>query len=213
MLSKIDELTRPDHFYLDESDDCYFVREYTAHRPVQFSETNQLILNLKKPMDRRGRPEWTYKERAIRQVAREFEGSLNPEWLRAAVLVPVPPSKARGDPLFDDRLMRVLNSIDGADARELVIQAVSTTPDHGAAARRTPTEIASLYQLDERFAQTVSRAVGIFDDVLTTGAHFKAMKAVLSARFRGVPIVGLFVARRVFANPFDDSAPESRPTA
>jgi hypothetical protein len=40
--------------------------------------------------------------------------------------------------------------------------------------------------------------MAILDDVLTAGTHFRAMSIVLSQRFPGVPIVGLFIARRVF---------------
>jgi len=46
--------------------------------------------------------------------------------------------------------------------------------------------------------------IGILDDVLTAGTHFRAMQTVLSDRFPGVPIIGLFVARRVFQNPFEN---------
>ena len=39
------------------------------------------------------------------------------------------------------------------------------------------------------------RALGLFDDVLTTGAHFKAAQRVLQHRFPGIPIAGIFPAR------------------
>ena len=208
MLSKVDELVRSDHFYLDGQDDCYFLREYTSHQPFQFSETNQLIYNLKKSPDRKGRPEYRHKESAIRQVAGELRDALNPDWLRFATLVPTPPSKARGDPLYDDRISRMLTAMgDNLDARELVIQPASTTPDHGATARRLPAEISGLYQIDDRLVSPTPRLLGIFDDVLVTGAHYKAMKSLLRARFPDAPIVGLFVARRVFANLSDDGGP------
>ena len=42
----IDELTRRDHYYLDETE-CVFIGEYTARAGYQHSQTNQLILNLK----------------------------------------------------------------------------------------------------------------------------------------------------------------------
>ena len=37
----------------------------------------------------------------------------------------------------------------------------------------------------------------VVDDVLTTGAHFKAAAALLQRRFPGVALVGVFLARRV----------------
>jgi hypothetical protein len=49
------------------------------------------------------------------------------------------------------------------------------------------------------------QAIGIFDDVLTVGTHFVAMKTILARRFPTIPIVGIFIARRVFANPLAES--------
>jgi len=51
--------------------------------------------------------------------------------------------------------------------------------------------------IDEARAHPEPRTIGIFDDVLTTGRHFKAVQAVLRDRFPGIPVVGLFVVRRV----------------
>ena len=47
--------------------------------------------------------------------------------------------------------------------------------------------------------------IGFFDDVLTTGAHFKAVQALLQSQFPQTEIVGLFIARRVpeTVNEFD----------
>lgn len=52
-LTKIDDLTRPDHFYLTPEDACYFLGEYTARKGYAFSPTNQLVLNFKKSLDKR----------------------------------------------------------------------------------------------------------------------------------------------------------------
>lgn len=39
--------------------------------------------------------------------------------------------------------------------------------------------------------------VAVADDLLTSGAHFRAAKRVLTWRFAGIKVVGLFLARRV----------------
>ena len=65
----IDELTRRDHYYLDDNDKCAFVGEYTARAGFQYSETNRLIFNLKKGMERRGKADWQYKQAAISEAA------------------------------------------------------------------------------------------------------------------------------------------------
>jgi hypothetical protein len=110
-LTKIDELARPDHYYLTPADDCYFLGEYTARKGFAFSATNQLILNFKKSMDKRGTAQWRYKDRAIGEAAAAFRAALTGEWLDIATLIPIPPSKAKTDPLYDDRLVRMLNDI------------------------------------------------------------------------------------------------------
>jgi hypothetical protein len=203
MFTAVDDLLRPLYAHLAASDQVYFLREYTSGRGFTHSETNRLILNLKKPPDRRGRPEWRYKEEAIRQVAREFRESLTLQRLRAVTFVPMPPSKRKGDPLYDDRMLRVLHAFDEErqlDIRELLVLAASTEPAHATAARPTVEQLIANLEIDEDFAQPSPTSIALVDDVLTTGAHFVAAKRVLTARFPGLSVRGLFVARRVFGD-------------
>lgn len=206
----IDALALPDHHYLDRGDTCYYAGEYTAGEGHAYSDTNQLILNLKKPVDRRGRPEWRYKEQAITQAAEIFRDALKPR--AQLVLVPVPPSKARTDPAYDDRMLRLLQhvSVDRPyEVRELVVQAQSTVAAHLADRRPTPDELIANYRLDESLALPIPRNIFIVDDVLTTGCHYKAVKRVLQARFPDASIYGLFVARRVPKSAIDAFDDES----
>lgn len=46
-LTRIDELIREQHYHLEDGDLCYFFGEYTARQGAAYSETNQLIMNLK----------------------------------------------------------------------------------------------------------------------------------------------------------------------
>lgn len=50
-LTRIDELIREQHYHLEDGDLCYFFGEYTARQGAAYSETNQLIMNLKKGMN------------------------------------------------------------------------------------------------------------------------------------------------------------------
>lgn len=109
-LTKVDALA-PDHWHLDESDECYFFGEYTAGGGYQFSPTNQLIYNLKKGVERRDKSEWWYKEQAINTVAAVFRQAIMPEAIDSITFVPIPPSKAKSDPLYDDRMTRMLLAI------------------------------------------------------------------------------------------------------
>ena len=68
-------------------------------------------------MDRREKPEWRYKEQAIQRVASAFRRALGTDPLSSLVFVPIPPSKTRNDPLYDDRVTRMLRA-DAVHARQ-----------------------------------------------------------------------------------------------
>ena len=201
----IDELTRRDHYYLDDNDKCAFVGEYTARAGFQYSETNRLIFNLKKGMERRGKADWQYKQAAISEAARAFQSVLNKQAMDQYTFVPIPPSKARRDPGYDDRMTQILRQIRPTqllDVREIIIQETSIIASHVSDVRLSPDQIKALYRLDEDLTQPDPHAFVVVDDMLTTGAHFKAAQSVLVERFPGKSIFGLFVARR--ALPEDD---------
>jgi hypothetical protein len=65
------------HYYLEASDECFFLREYTPRGGYQASESNQLVLNLKKDLKYRGTPAWKYKGLAIERCASELKAALS----------------------------------------------------------------------------------------------------------------------------------------
>ena len=206
-LTKVDDLIRPDHWRLTDADDCYFIGEYTASQGYSYSDTNDLISNFKKTMHRRGRPGWHYKDRAIQKAAEAFRKALTPKDLDRLTFVPIPPSKAKGDPLYDDRLTWMLGAIrpkPPLDIRELVVQTESTDAVHDRGVRPTPEQIQALYRIDETLTEPAPGIIAVVDDILTTGAHFRAAKSVLSTHFPETSIIGLFIARTVRVPAADD---------
>jgi predicted amidophosphoribosyltransferase len=203
-LRKIDEQSRPDHARLSADDECCFLYEYTSGKNYSFSSTNSLISNLKKKPGATG---YQHKLQAVGQCARAF-AAINPQWLDGATLIPVPPSKAKGDPGYDDRMSQVCRRIRGTpalDVRELVVQRSSLPAAHESQQRPSVDDLVRAYEINELLSNPRPRRIGVFDDVLTAGTHFVAMKRVLSARFAGVSISGFFIARRVFPDPFTET--------
>lgn len=206
-LTQIDDSNRGDHFQLNAEDKCLFLFEYTSGRDYTFSETNQLISNLKKKPSTANRPGYHYKARAIRSCSNAFGQALNRKWLDDATLVPVPGSKIAGHADYDDRMTQVCQGIRASpplDVRSIVRQTVSYESSHTTGNRISVEELLEIYEIDETQVSPPPKWIGIFDDMLTVGVHYRAMHALLRRRFPSVPITGIFVARRVFANPFEE---------
>jgi predicted amidophosphoribosyltransferase len=211
-LTKIDDLTRKDHHLLEQGDECVFYGEYTAREKWSYSATNKLILNYKKPVDRRGKPEWRYKQDAIKSVTTLLSKSLG-SVLGKITLVPVPTSKVKTDAEYDNRIIRTLTAVappSGVklDFRELLLQRTTMKAAHDGGARSIA-ELESAYIIDEKVVQPTPTWIGLFDDVLTTGCHFKAASNILKKRFPATRITGIFIARRIpeainFDALFDD---------
>ncbi|WP_050523531.1 hypothetical protein [Pseudorhodobacter wandonensis] len=209
-FTKVDELILGDHNALTALDSCIFLREYRAGAGYE-GDTNSLILNLKKkPSERLTKGGWHYKARAIHQFSQELADSLNPKWLDHATLVPVPGSKSFGHPDYDNRMEQICNGIrDGLDVRCLVKQISSMDASHAAGDgnRASVEDLIANYKIDDTLTNPAPVSIGVFDDVLTVGRHYRAMHSVLSDRFPGVPITGIFVARTIHPNPFKDIDP------
>jgi len=211
-LTWIDETNRDQHAFLQEVDRCLFFGEYFTGKGYQGGGTNQLIFNFKTlPSIARTNPaRRSYKDSAIATVATGLREVLGRNQIERLTFVPIPPSKTPDHPDHDDRLTRALAmgcAGFNSDIRLLLRRLSSTEPDHTASARLAPEALHSLIELDSAgvAAKPVREAIVLFDDVMTTGKSFKCcerrLREVIPAT---IPIIGLFVARRILPNPFDD---------
>lgn len=202
-LQQIDETNRRDHFYLDEADECYYLREYTAGAGWRGGDTNQLIHNLQK---KQGDGGFQYKAPAIAKCAADFSKTINADWLAGACLVPVPPSKIITDPRFDDRIHRVCGAIRNPSAPNVrsLIEQIASTEKFKSGDRKKPAELRENYRFAEQHFDGLPPRIGVVDDLLTTGSHFRAVKDMILERFPQARVVGFFVARRAIPNPFGE---------
>lgn len=198
-LQRIDEFLLIDHHHLQNDDQCYFYGEYTARRGFSHSKTNDLILNFKKPLDQKGTNAWKHKGIAINEVVKIFTTLQVWVKLRTYTWVPIPPSKSKSDPKYDDRLIQTLEGMKSIeptlDYRELVKIKKTRTPAHEATFRPKPEDHFENFELDSSCVNPKPRAIIIFDDVITTGSSFRAMKRLINETYPAIPVVGLFIAR------------------
>jgi hypothetical protein len=195
-LQKIDELLLPSHQYLTAEDECFFFMNYTR-LDQGYTPVNDLILNFKKAMGRQGRVEWKWKGWAIGKVSELFIQSLPPIDAPNVIFVPIPPSKIKSDPLYDDRIVQVLNNFcnnrPNAEFREIISVTANMTPTHEA--KMSPDEILQFLAVNKARCQPQKENIVLVDDVITEGAHFKACQTLLRAEFPNSRITGLFIAR------------------
>ncbi|CAE6863602.1 hypothetical protein R75461_08122 [Paraburkholderia nemoris] len=220
-LTVVGPLERPDHHHLPEQAKCYFWGEYTPHEHTEgklwnFSATNQLIGNLKKRMDRAGFADWRYKQEAVERVGRAFSKLW--KWPNVIekhriMLVPIPPSKARGNPMYDPRMNEILLAIGRnlgvqLDIRDCLSFSGRYGASHETDDRPTPDQLHEDLTFDAVVGRPAEQPglIFIFDDMLTSGAHYLAATRRLSEHFPNVQMIGNFVARRILPNPFANLA-------
>lgn len=205
-LVLIDEMTISDHYQLDSDDKCFYYFNYTAQKGYSHSACNELILNFKKKVDRKGLQEYQHKINAINKIG-GYLSNISQDSVNKSVFVPIPPSKTKANPLYDDRILLALQRgllPKKADIRELVYQTVDTEESHNSAEKRDVRKLEAILAIDESLVDDMREYIVLVDDVLTTGCHFKAVKNILKARFPDATIIGLFIARREIVNDFPE---------
>ncbi len=202
-LQKIDESLLQEHCDLSDIDHCYFFGEYAGRQGYNHSEMNSLIQNLKKPVKRMNHSsEWRYKEEAITKVVKLL--NTTPLWpkLKTCLWIPIPPSKSKKDEQYDDRLMKILCKLQATektlDFRELLSISSSREEAHVTGNRRlTVQEHIDNFIFDDSKINPLPRTIIIFDDVITTGATFKAAQSILQKKYPKILIIGIFIARSI----------------
>lgn len=199
-IHKIGPLERVDHCHITSHDDISFLWEYISEKGYEGGNVNRLILNLKKsPLDI-NKPGYHYKNDTILNIAKllsTIKGMSN------YTIVPIPPSKSKNDSGYDDRLIQILRqwsiSRPTVQYMELIYQNNSTNASHLSEQRLKPQALLNNYRLDKSLKLEEGRKIIlIFDDILTTGSHYKAMASLLKKEFPDKQIKGFFLARRVF---------------
>jgi predicted amidophosphoribosyltransferase len=173
--------------------------------PYSYSQTNQPIANFKKKLNSSSN-ELQYKKDAIKEIGRQFTVMIDCQKLKDSefLLIPIPPSKERSDPLYDPRMMQVLEHMRNItkvdlDIRDCLSFSGSISASHESDYRATQDELYNdlMCNLEELRANERPRGIILFDDMLTNGTHFMAVRQRLRKVFGDIYIAGIFVCRRL----------------
>lgn len=210
MTKSFTELKQEDlieHNNLDIDDSIFHLEYYESGGTFQESTGNNLIINLKKRIDKKGESDWIHKKKAIRSIAVKIAEELNSgseNAYRRIYWIPVPPSKMKTDPMYDDRVYQILVLSQAVcnDDRHLVADVIyqkeSREPFTAAKSTRSVEDLLSNYEMNDiPNYNPETDLIVIFDDVLTSGCHFKAVKSKILGRYSNAKIRGIFVARTI----------------
>ena len=163
-----------EHSYLDATDECYFTDVYQCHHGTGIKS---MVLALK-----HGR------EPLVSSIAAQLAALLPLAWAIAYTFVPMPSSGSASG------VRAMVKQLPVSDCRDLLMQHGETPASH-AGWRTTPRQRQDLLAINELVADPRPERVVVVDDVLTTGAHFRAAKQVIRDRWRNIRVIGLFLAR------------------
>lgn len=198
-FQRIDAITIRRHYNLTSSDVCLYLGDCPIPLDFRASPISNLIANFKKQPSKKDTPAWRYKEQAIETIATHLANDLGADLVKSLTWVPVPPSKTKNHPEYDDRLMAVLEALSkmvgGLDIREMVSQIKDMEAVHVSGALRKPKALYDVYTLDKSLVEPRPEAIAIFDDLLTSGCHFKAMEMKIKDHFPDATCIGIFVGR------------------
>ena len=194
---KLPEKSSHSHIHIKGDDTCIYSREYISEGYIT-SQTNSLILNFKKSPVKKKSSEWRYRQKAIEQFKIEID-QLFKENLSIAITA-IPSSKHRSnteyDNRFEDLFNELLKSRQGLKI-EWPIEMTQTVQASHAGGERSPEHIKRNYAW-KGFKETPKRLC-VFDDVLTTGAHFRAVSDFLRENEYKGQIIGIFWSRAILS--------------
>lgn len=194
-----------------DDDRCLFFGEFYSHLGWKGGPTNQLITNYKRgPVEieasDKTRQLQYYKDQAIAEVANGIRRQVGQEWVERLTFVPIPPSKIPGDPDYCDRLEVTLRRAFAgynADVRPLLRQTESTPSDHKNPGNRIKYgNLLAITEIDGGQLQVpVRERIVLFDDVLTSGKHYKVAKTRIQEQIPDAIIDAIFIARCIHNDP------------
>ncbi len=206
-LTMLEVERQTEHWFLAPDDDCAYLTRYLSQGGGQeAAASSRLIRDFKcrptvaRSDARRGRD----KQRAIGTLANWLRSAIAREQAECCTWVPIPPSRRFGDPDFDDRLVRTLIRAFfdyDVDIRALLGQTRNLVPDH-AGTRRVSAAI--LYQslhlnFETLGARPLRERIVLFDDVLTSGKHYRCCEQRLREALPTVHVAGVFLMRRMLS--------------
>lgn len=188
---KIDGIEKQTIPNFQTDDECFYAHDFIPSTGFQGGQANNNVINFKKAPNTPGQ---NYRTGAIYKFALDASSLIDCESGRTYAVTAIPSSKCKLDPQYDNRFEDFFGELAKLrpciDIQWPIINQSTVTPSHGGGTRSAAT-LASNYQFSG-FTGTHPDFILVFDDVLTTGAHFRAFKDFLIQSGYNGKVYGLF---------------------
>ena len=204
LWKKINILSESYPTFISDSEKCLYTRDYISGGGFE-GEANQLILNFKKSLDKKGTAQWQHRDRAVRLFAQEI-ASIVPDVPMHFMAIPgsKPWEHSENNQRFQD-LFKELKRIRPKILFHWPINCRKAIKGSSQGGTRSPKEIMDNYKW-AGFSCNINEIskIIIVDDVITSGAHFRACVDYLKEQgFKG-EITGVFWAKTRQKDPFEE---------
>jgi hypothetical protein len=200
---EIDATNRP--HYLSHDDKCFFFMDYKARGGFNSSPANNRIDNFKKPPKHRGQAAWDYKLIAIGQFAQDL--SILFQDNEELTIAFIPSSKPSNHPEYDERFDLLKDKLSSLRPKFRFVAPVKITSERSAAhlleSRSSPAFYKSIFEWVG--LEPIPSSLILIDDVITTGAQFRAYKDFVLQHHPEVAVFGVFWGK-TFWDPFSEFA-------
>ena len=189
--------------HIKKHDFWVYAREYVSNTGYQGGPTNSLILNFKKSPSKNNTSEWQHREDAVKQFKEDIEvclffSALVP--ISQVALTSVPSSKKKDHPEYDDRFEDLFKEFLKSHPQWIVEWPVeikeNIKPSHKS--REKNPDILRENYLWKGFRNKEPEILCICDDIITTGAHLRAMSDFLIENNYKGQIIGICWAKTVW---------------
>ena len=181
-----------------KNDDVWlYAREYKSGTGYEGGRANSLVLNFKKPpSSKNNKWAWSYREEAIMQFKKDVEHLISVK----GALTAVPSSKTKDHPeynnRFEDLFKEILRSLPGWWVEWPVEIKENQDPAHRSG-KRSPEFFKKNY-IWNGFKYKEPKVLYVFDDVITTGSHLRAMSDFLRENKYTGKIIGICWAKTIW---------------
>lgn len=193
--------------HLEKGDHCWYLRDYLVDRssdkkPWELSTSNKIIGDFKiKPEKLSNQYLRNLKLVAIELFAQELSRNVK----KVHSFASIPGSKRKDDPGFDNRLDLMLLRAQQINTNVHIVNAICRTatmdPSHSKGGSRSPSDHMESLAAVDPIGTVVDDVLFLVDDVLTSGATFKACQTVIRRAYPKLTVCGLFWARRKLVDP------------